>query len=110
MGDRLNNKVAVVTGGGQGIGRGIACAFASEGARIAIIDIDAKTAASAGTPCPRSAPIRGRSMVRARSGPAKSCAFGSGARDRCAGTTRTWTRWNTAAAPAVVLVRSEAES
>jgi 2-hydroxycyclohexanecarboxyl-CoA dehydrogenase len=51
MGDRLNNKVAVVTGGGQGIGRGIACAFASEGARIAILDIDARTAAAAAGEC-----------------------------------------------------------
>jgi len=51
MGDRLNDKVAVVTGGGQGIGRGIACAFASEGARIAILDIDARTAAAAAGEC-----------------------------------------------------------
>ena len=51
MGDRLSNKIAVVTGGGQGIGRGIACAFASEGARIAILDIDASTAAAAAREC-----------------------------------------------------------
>ena len=51
MGDRLHNKIAVVTGGGQGIGRGIACAFASEGARIAILDIDGHTAAAAASEC-----------------------------------------------------------
>src|ERR1700712_516637 len=48
---RLAGKVAVVTGGGQGIGRGIAKAFASEGASIAIIDLDAETARDAAKEC-----------------------------------------------------------
>jgi 2-hydroxycyclohexanecarboxyl-CoA dehydrogenase len=37
--------VAVVTGGGGGIGREICIRFAEEGARVAVLDIDADTAA-----------------------------------------------------------------
>ena len=37
---RLENKVAIITGGGEGIGRGIAVKFAKEGANIVICDID----------------------------------------------------------------------
>ena len=36
----LNDQVAVVTGAGSGLGRGMACRLAEEGVRVAILDID----------------------------------------------------------------------
>ena len=38
----LENKVAIITGGAGGIGRGMSKAFAKEGANVAVVDIDDK--------------------------------------------------------------------
>ena len=43
---RLENKVAIVTGAGQGIGAAIARRFASEGARVLVADLHADAAAA----------------------------------------------------------------
>lgn len=42
----LKNKVAIVTGAGQGIGRGIALALAAEGCRVVVSDLNPDTAAT----------------------------------------------------------------
>lgn len=40
----IQNKIAIVTGGGGGIGGAIARRFATEGAKVAVADVDPKTA------------------------------------------------------------------
>jgi NAD(P)-dependent dehydrogenase (short-subunit alcohol dehydrogenase family) len=41
---KLENKVAIVTGSGRGIGRAVALAFAKEGAAVVVNDIDGEVA------------------------------------------------------------------
>lgn len=41
---KLAGRVAIVTGGGRGIGRGIACVLASNGAKVAVVDRNADAA------------------------------------------------------------------
>ncbi len=43
---RLKGKTAIVTGAGSGYGAGIARRFAAEGARVAVVDINAEAAAA----------------------------------------------------------------
>src|SRR5580658_6827681 len=42
---KLVDKVAIVTGGGYGIGRGASLLFASEGAKVVVVDWNEKTGA-----------------------------------------------------------------
>jgi NAD(P)-dependent dehydrogenase (short-subunit alcohol dehydrogenase family) len=39
---RLDNKTAIITGGGSGIGRAISTVFAQQGSKVYIIDVDEK--------------------------------------------------------------------
>lgn len=43
---RLNNKTAVITGGGSGIGKAISTVFAKQGANVFVLDMDEKNAKS----------------------------------------------------------------
>lgn len=42
--ERLNKKIAIVTGGGSGFGEGIAKVYAKEGAKVAILDLNLEAA------------------------------------------------------------------
>ena len=46
MVDRLKNKIAIVTGAGQGIGAATARCFAAEGARVVVAEVNPETGAA----------------------------------------------------------------
>ena len=46
MAGRLNDKVAIVTGAGQGIGAAIARAFAGQGAQVIVAELNPATGAA----------------------------------------------------------------
>jgi 2-hydroxycyclohexanecarboxyl-CoA dehydrogenase len=54
---RLNDKIAIVTGAGQGIGRAIAGKFAAEGATVVVTDLDEATARETAGALPGAVPI-----------------------------------------------------
>jgi NAD(P)-dependent dehydrogenase (short-subunit alcohol dehydrogenase family) len=45
MGELLEGRIAVVTGGGSGIGRAISSGYARKGARVVVLDANAESAA-----------------------------------------------------------------
>ncbi len=55
---RLNDKIAIVTGAGQGIGRAIAGKLAAEGATVVVTDLDEANGKETATACPGAVAIR----------------------------------------------------
>ena len=63
MGNRLENRVSIVTGAARGMGYAIAKALYDEGARVAVIDIDAEAVSEAALSLdPDSARVMGRQV------------------------------------------------
>ena len=100
----LKDRVVIVTGGASGIGRATAGRLIAEGARVALVDVDRKAAASAaGSSAPRSwrspgtCPPRRTSRATSPRRPSTSaasipCTTTPGSRGR-------WPRWRTSRRP-----------
>jgi len=69
---RLNGKIAIVTGAGQGIGRAIAVKFAAEGATVVVTDLDEAAASETADGLPGAvaipADVTDRAVVAAMTG------------------------------------------
>ena len=57
---RLENKIAIITGAGSGMGRAASLLFAKEGAKIAAVDINLEAAEETA----KQIKVRGRQCVR----------------------------------------------
>ena len=73
---QLEGKVALITGGGSGIGRAIALGYAREGAQVVLLDMNEKAAAEAAR------------EIRSAGGKAESFALDVTQRDDCIATAK----------------------
>lgn len=93
----LQNKCAIVTGGGRGIGRAVAFRLAEEGAHVVVVDVDAagaaQTASGINSRHPKSAIFRAVDVTEKASifAAAQACVTAFGSLDiwvNCAGYSR----------------------